>query len=113
MAQRVIIQLEDDIDGTPLSEGEGETVQFGLDGTAYEIDLSNTNAKVLREALAPYLDNGRRLTGKAAKRRGVRGQHTSQHSTREVRDWARSNGHNVPDRGRIPAHITEQFDAAH
>jgi hypothetical protein len=107
MAQRVITQLVDDIDGADLGDGGGETVAFALDGQAYEIDLSTKNAEALRSAVAKYVDAGRRVgrsTGRASKRA------QSGPDAAEIRDWARSNGFDVPDRGRIPQEIREAFD---
>ena len=105
MAQKVHITLEDDLDGGDAAE----TVAFGLDGRSYEIDLNAKNAKGLREALAKYVAAGRRAGGRSgAKRRTQVGT-----SAREIRDWARSNGHQVPDRGRIPSDVREAFEAAH
>ena len=105
MAQKVHITLEDDLDGGEAAE----TVAFGLDGRSYEIDLNAKNAKGLRDALAKYVAAGRRAGGRSgAKRRTQVGT-----SAREIRDWARSNGHKVPDRGRIPGDVREAFEAAH
>ncbi|MGY4773478.1 Lsr2 dimerization domain-containing protein [Kribbella sp. CWNU-51] len=56
MAQRVEILLTDDLDGTDLPAGRGETVTFALDGSSYEIDLATKNAAALRKALAVYID---------------------------------------------------------
>jgi len=108
MAQKVHIVLEDDLDGSPATE----TVSFGLDGKSYEIDLNDKNAGKLRDALAQYVGAGRSVGGA---RRG-RKPSTSTNlgpSAREIRDWARSNGHKVPDRGRIPGDVREAFEAAH
>jgi hypothetical protein len=106
MAQKVNIVLIDDVDG---SEAE-ETVTFGLDGVSYEIDLNAKNAGKLRDALASYVGNARRVSG----RRGRRATKTDLGpSTREIRDWARSNGYDVSDRGRVPAEIREAYVAAH
>jgi nucleoid-associated protein Lsr2 len=106
MAQKVHITLEDDLDGGDAAE----TVAFGLDGRTYEIDLNAKNAKALRDALAKYVAAARRAGGRSssAKRRTQVGT-----SAREIRDWARSNGQKVPDRGRIPSGVREAFEAAH
>ncbi|MGC4112775.1 MAG: Lsr2 family protein [Nocardioides sp.] len=105
MAQKVHITLEDDLDGGDAAE----TVAFGLDGRSYEIDLNDKNASALRNALSKYVAVARRAGGRsAAKRRTQVGT-----SAREIRDWARSNGHKVPDRGRIPSDVREAFEAAH
>ncbi len=107
MAQKVHIVLEDDIDGSEATQ----TVSFALDGTSYEIDLNDKNAGGLRDALATYIGHGRKVSG--ARRSGRKSVATGGTSAREIRDWARSNGHKVPDRGRIPADVREAFEAAH
>lgn len=112
MAQKVHIVLEDDIDGGEATE----TVAFGLDGTGYEIDLNEENAAGLREALSAYVGHARKV---GTARRGGRRSSTASSSNasgpsaREVREWARESGHDVPDRGRIPADVREAYDAAH
>jgi hypothetical protein len=107
MAQRTIVELIDDIDGSP---GE-ETVRFGLDGLAYEIDLSQKNAAGLRDALAKYVGASRR--GRTGRSRGSRPRVTSvAASPRTIREWAHANDVPVPDRGRIPASVVERFNEA-
>jgi len=105
MAQRVHIVLEDDIDGGDATE----TVLFGVDGINYEIDLSDKNAAKLRDSLAKYIASARRSSPRARRtsRRGTSGPTTAQ-----VRDWARSNGYQVSDRGRISAEIRAAYEAA-
>src|SRR4051812_34243202 len=100
MAQRVNVVLVDDLDGSDAAE----TVSFGLDGAQYEIDLSAGNADKLREALALYIGHGRRSGGR---KRGVskaavngRGK-AGGASAAEIRAWARDNGYDVPERGRV------------
>jgi len=109
MAQKIHIVLEDDLDGGEATE----TVSFGLDGTGYEIDLSDKNATALRDVLSTYVGHGRKVG--ASPRRGRKSMTSTDlgPSAREVRDWARSNGKSVPDRGRIPSDVREAFDAAH
>jgi len=108
MAQKVHIVLEDDLDGSDASQ----TVSFGLDGTSYEIDLNDKNASALRDALATYVGHGRKVSGSRRGRRSSAST-TNGHSAKEIRDWARSNGHKVPERGRIPGDVREAFEAAH
>lgn len=107
MAQKVNIVLVDDIDGSEATE----TVVFGIDGTSYEIDLNDEHAAGLREAVAAYVGHGRRVSGGAKRGRKSTSTDTGP-SAREVREWARSSGFTVPDRGRIPADVREAFDAA-
>ncbi|MER5744195.1 Lsr2 family protein [Streptomyces sp. NPDC059913] len=104
MAQKVQVLLVDDLDG-----GEAdETVTFALDGKTYEIDLTTSNADKLRGLLEPYTKSGRR-TGGRGKGRAVTGGNKD---TAEIRKWARENGHNVNDRGRVPAEIREAYRKA-
>jgi nucleoid-associated protein Lsr2 len=113
MAQKVQITLVDDIDGGPATE----TVSFSLDGVAYEIDLSDTNASRLREAFAPYVGTARRLGGRSGGSGGAGGRRSrprgGNNRIAEIRAWARENGHKVNERGRIPADITAAFEKAH
>ena len=105
VAQRVVVTLSDDIDGGEASE----TVTFGLDGKSYEIDLNRENAKKLRMSLAPYVRAGRKRS-----RSGRTYQHTSvAPDPAAVRAWARSNGFEVPPRGRIPKKVYDAFNEAH
>jgi Lsr2 len=109
MAQKVQTFLIDDLDG---SDAEG-TVFFGLDGTQYEIDLSTGHGKELRTALARYIDAGRKVTG-ASRRAGQNGRKTpaSSNSNTEVRTWAKTQGLEVKERGRVSAEILAQYRAA-
>lgn len=111
MAQRVHIILEDDIDGSEATQ----TVSFSLDGTNYEIDLNDKNAGKLRDALAPYVGHGRKVTAgpKRGRRSGSAAGQASGPSAKEIRAWLQENGYEVPDRGRIPAEMRQAYDAAH
>jgi Lsr2 len=107
MAQKVQVILVDDLDGGEAAE----TVNFSLDGVAYELDLSKKNAAKFREALAPYVSSARksaRRGGRRGQARGSRGSNTS-----AIRQWARDQGLKVSDRGRVPAEILAKYDAAH
>ena len=109
MAQKIQVLLLDDLDG---SEAEG-TVRFGLDGIDYEIDLNAEHAQALRDALARYVRAARRAGG-AARRpaRGGRRAAASQMQSTEVREWAKAQGIEVKDRGRVPAELVARFRAA-
>jgi hypothetical protein len=114
MAQKVTVQLVDDLDGT--ASDDIETLTFGLDGVNYEIDLNEKNATVLREGLAEFVSSARRAGGRA-KRGTASARPTSSGRTKEqtqaIRNWAKRNGHKVSERGRISTVITEAFEAAH
>jgi hypothetical protein len=105
MAQQVNSVLVDDIDGAPAEE----TVSFALDGKDYEIDLSAKNAAKLRDAFAPYIGHARKAAGR--RRGGARA--ASGPSPADIRAWARDNGFNVPDRGRVSSEVREAYAAAH
>ena len=107
MAQRVEVLLTDDLDGTSIPAGKGQTVTFGLDRKSYEIDLTAKNAGALRKALQPYIAAGRPIKG--SRRPVVRFRLGS--DTRTIKEWARANGYRVSDRGRIPNAVREA-DAA-
>lgn len=118
MAQKVNVVLVDDLDGSEAVE----TVSFTLDGSSYEIDLNGANAAALRDALAPWVGAARRA-GRAssapASRRSSRGasRPAAAGSDRErvqaIRQWARTNGHNVSERGRLSADVLAAYEAAH
>ena len=114
MAQKVQVQLVDDLDGTSTAE---ETVSFGLDGVEYEIDLSSEHASELRDGLESFVAAARRTGGRVKRgggrtttRGGVSGG--SREQNQAIREWARRNGHELAERGRIPAHIVSEFEAA-
>jgi hypothetical protein len=115
MAERTYTVLEDDIDGGEAAE----KVLFGLDGAQYEIDLSDDNAAKLREALAPYVAHARRASRRGATRaargpsRPGRGREKGEGSPAEIRAWARENGWDVPDRGRVSSEVRAAYEAAH
>jgi hypothetical protein len=113
MAQRVNVVLVDDIDGSDAAE----TVVFALDGVDYEIDLSEEHANDLRNALSVYVGHARRTGGRRRSGRRAAVASTpadaSGPSAAEVRAWARENGMDVPERGRVSAEVREAYAAAH
>ena len=108
MAQRVNVVLVDDIDGNDASE----TVSFALDGVDYEIDLSDEHAAQLREALALYIGHGRRTGGRRRSGRRSSAAPEGGPSAADIRAWARENGYEVPERGRVSAEVREAYAAA-
>jgi hypothetical protein len=109
MAQRVNVVLVDDLDGTDASE----TVSFALDGVDYEIDLSDKHAAELRDALSLYVGHGRRTGGrrKGGKRAAAPSSSGDGASAADIRAWARENGWDVPERGRVSAEVREAYAA--
>jgi hypothetical protein len=104
MAQKITVELEDDLDGGPADE----TVQFAFDGAGYEIDLGKRNARAFRKELAPFIEHSRRA-GRGQRR--ARTQSTRRRSG-EIRAWAKQQGIAVSERGRIPAGVVEQYETA-
>jgi len=105
MAQRTRIDLIDDMDGATADE----TVTFALDGIGYEIDLSGKNAAALRDAFAPFVAAGRKVSG--TRRRGVR--KGSDGDATAIRAWAQGQGLKVSSRGRVSAEIRKAYENAH
>jgi hypothetical protein len=115
MAQKVIVSLVDDLDGT--SSDDISTVNFGLDGTNYEIDLNGLNAERLRDTLERFIIAARRTGGRINRSADHAATATRSTANREqtkaIRDWAKRNGHKVSAHGRIPADIVTAFEDAH
>ncbi|GGQ80736.1 histone-like nucleoid-structuring protein Lsr2 [Couchioplanes azureus] len=114
MARQVITVLTDDLDGGSADR----TVEFGIDGVTYTIDLSETNAGVLRTALRPFLSaatpvgpGGR--TGRAARRPPARPRSSGREHNQLIRDWAHQHGYAISGRGRMPLSVVEAFHRAH
>ena len=113
MAQKIQVLLVDDLDGGTATE----TVTFGLDGSSYEIDLSAPNAAMLRAALSDYVSHARRPSRQPRNTtpatRTVRAPaRADREQTQAIREWARKNGHNVNERGRVPAAIVAAYNSA-
>ena len=110
MAQRVNVVLVDDIDGNDAEE----TVGFALDGVDYEIDLSEKHASELRNALSLYIGHARRTGGrrKSGRRSSAPTAADGGASAADIRSWARENGWDVPERGRVSAEVREAYAAA-
>jgi len=109
MAQRVQYMLVDDVDGSTAVE----TVTFSLDGVSYEIDLTAANAKKLRNDFATWVGHARRSGGRKSSRKTGASAGQRRGDLSAVRQWARKNGHQVSDRGRISADILAAYDKAH
>ncbi|WP_129339784.1 histone-like nucleoid-structuring protein Lsr2 [Cellulomonas endophytica] len=120
MAQKVQVLLVDDIDGGTADE----TVTFALDGVQYEIDLTSDNATKLRDELSTWVGHARKVSGgRSSSGRssgsgsgssgGSRSRRTSGNEAQAIREWAKSNGHEVSERGRISAEVKAAYEAAH
>jgi Lsr2 len=113
VAQKVDVRLVDDVDGSEASE----TIEFALEGRSYELDLSHENASKLRQAFATFVDAARRNDGgRGGRRRSSAGASSAprptsdRERTQAIREWARENGHQVSDRGRIPTSVIQAYE---
>ncbi|OZD70550.1 hypothetical protein CH263_06440 [Rhodococcus sp. 06-1059B-a] len=122
MAKHVITSLIDDIDGTAIDSGSGETIEFSVNGADYVIDLKNKNANEFHRKLDYYIEHGTRVGGRRRKPTlaSTGSSATSAPSTkrdpaqtRAIRQWAADEGYEISERGRIPADIEEAYNAAH
>ena len=115
MAQKVIVELVDDLDGT--ASDDISTVSFSLDGADYEIDLTEENADNLRTSLEEFVAAARRTGGRIKRNAGTTKPApsrpaASREQTKAIREWARQNGFDLADRGRIPANVIEAYEEA-
>jgi Lsr2 len=114
MAQKVVVQMVDDLDGTAGSDVT--TVAFALDGRGYEIDLNERNAQKLRDSLAEFIAAARRRRsgrGGGSSRSAVSAHDAAaRERAHAIREWAREAGHEVSGRGRIPASVVEAYEEA-
>jgi hypothetical protein len=108
MAQKIQVLFIDDIDG---SEAEG-TVRFALEGAEYEIDLSAKHSEQLRSALKAYVDHARKVGGASRRPAARGGRKPSAVDTVAVRAWARENGYDIKERGRVPAGLVARYREA-
>lgn len=114
MAQKVTVELVDDLDGT--ASEDISTVTFSLDGVDYEIDLTEANAGKLRELLADFITAARRTGGRI--KRGTPASRSAtrppadREKTKAIREWAREHGYELAERGRIPAHVITAYEEA-
>ncbi|MHA3023066.1 histone-like nucleoid-structuring protein Lsr2 [Mycobacterium sp. BMJ-28] len=120
MAERVVRQLIDDLDGSEIPDGGGERVEFSVRGVEYQIDLSASNIAKLDKALRPFVDAAAKVRGARSRRTvkaiSLNGSGTGGSSKEQlaaIRKWARKNGFEVSDRGRIKAEVIDAFEAAH
>lgn len=110
MAQKIVTVYTDDLTGVETEDARTHT--FSLDGVSYEVDLASDNYDRLHEALAPFIENGRKL-GKAKGTSRPRKLHADGPSAETLRAWAREHGYEVNDRGRVPAYIREAYEKSH
>lgn len=107
---RTITTFTDDLDGAVIEDGAGGTVRFGLDGREWEIDLSDGNRKALEKALKPYIEAGRSRSSRRSS--GGTRSTANKEELAALRSWAKENGYEVADRGRVSGEIRDAYAAA-
>lgn len=112
MATQTTTTVIDDLTG----EQGAETITFGIDGSLYELDLTAANQDKLRSSLAEYVQAGRKVTGKASSIRATSNNGSAPtkrdpEQTKAIRAWARANGYDMSDRGRIPTQVEIAYNA--
>ncbi len=111
MVQKIVISLTDDLDSNQEATG---TYRFGFGPADYEIDLTGEHAEELRAAFAPFVEHGRRVTpGKGKAGTKITSKSARHAGSADIRNWARSHGLKVSERGRIGAEVIRQYEAAH
>ena len=113
MAKTTIVHVTDDLDGSK----DATEVAFSFSGVDYTIDLSKKNAAAMEKALKPYLDAATKVSGRGASSNQTARKKSRSGAPRKdyaaIREWARGQGIEVSERGRVPAAVTEQYEAAH
>lgn len=115
MAQKIIVQLESDLSGKTIEQGEGSTVYFAFQGKSFEIDLSDTELAEFESVLDPYLKNGRRAktrSGSAPVASTPSGSGMSKEELTKIREWAKSEGMDIAPRGRLKQSLIDSYNAA-
>jgi hypothetical protein len=114
MASKTITVLTDDIDGKELKEGEGQTVSFSVGRTQYQMDLSDKNLEKFYDTLKQYTDKARKVgSARIGSQSTGAGARTDKSQLANIRQWAKSQGLTVSERGRISKEIRDAYDAAH
>ncbi len=111
MAQKVQITLLCDLDDGNV--GADETLQFSLGGSAYEVDVCGKHAQQIRDGLEPFVAHARKTSAAHSSRRRPGRTAAGRDQTASVRSWAKDHGIQVNERGRIPASVVKEYEAAH
>jgi uncharacterized protein (DUF2252 family) len=108
MAKRTVVELTDDMDGSPATR----TIEFTIDGVQRSLDLNDKNAAKFEKAVAPFIEAARTVSGRG--RRSSRSAKTisSKRDVHRVREWAQASGFEISARGRIPRNVVEAYEAA-
>lgn len=110
MAQRTNITYVSDLSGNEIADNDAPTVSFSYDGTDYTIDLTSKEAEKFYSVVKPYVEAGTKVSKANGTKRSTKV--STGPAAADVREWAKQNGHTVPDRGRIPADVRAAYDSA-
>lgn len=113
MAKRVILQLVSDLSGKDINDGEGETVKFSIGSASYEMDLTEAEAGQFYDAVKKYTDVATKTGGRGVRTGGGSRPKSANNQTQAIRAWARENGREVSERGRISKDVQDAYNAAH
>lgn len=111
MAQKIVTLRISDISGEDLGDG-GQTIDFAVGSTSYRIDLSDKEVENFFNVLKPYVDNAQKVGGRGVRRSGASTK-TDAAQLKQIRSWAKENGYNPSDRGRVSQEIKDAYEAAH
>ncbi|MGA9870528.1 MAG: Lsr2 family protein [Rhodococcus sp. (in: high G+C Gram-positive bacteria)] len=112
MARKTLVQMIDDVDGSVIKEGQGETIEFAIGGTQYRIDLNLKHANELHEQLAFWIEHAEKVSGRRP-RKSASSAARGKTDLQDIRTWARENGYDVSARGRISSDVQAAYEAAH
>lgn len=104
MVSRIEVELVDDLDGGPADEQVG----FSIGQQHYEIDLSAPNAEQFRAQVQPFIEHARRPPHRYKSRTMA-----SRQLSKDMRAWAKDQGMEVSDFGRIAQPVKAAYRAAH
>ncbi|QHE73391.1 histone-like nucleoid-structuring protein Lsr2 [Rhodococcus sp. WAY2] len=113
MARKIVVERLDDIDGTPIKNGKGETIAFSVNGVDYETDLKTKNAKEFHSTLNYYIEHATRVGGRKRRSTAAVAPSNGRKRAKDIREWATAQGYEVSSRGRIPAQLEDAYNAAH
>ncbi|MBA4025322.1 MAG: hypothetical protein C0482_23450 [Gordonia sp.] len=123
MARETIQRIIDDFDGTELDPAEVIVETFTINGVDYQLDLGGKSAEKFDKDMQKWIDKATKIGGRAKRSTNKQAPApapatngaapTDKAQLAAIRDWARQNGYEVSDRGRIAQAIVAEFEAAH
>lgn len=111
MAEKILVVKIDDMDGTEIADGEAHELLFSVNGTEYRMDLSKKNMDKFTKAVSPFTEKAKKVRSRRGPKRTGTSMPTEQIA--QIREWAKNNGYDISDRGRIPIKVVEDWELAH